>query len=97
MSCNCKKIKKIQNISHNANHMNNERKGIVKWLYNVLGSFSNFAVKLGVVALLLISLPIVFVVLAFNILNSGKATIQLPKKTVKALINYDKKRFGNDE
>lgn len=96
MSCNCKTIKKVQNVSYNANGIKSEKKGIIKWFHNVLSPVSNLAVKLGIVLLIIVAIPIVFVVLVFNIFYQGKTTVQLPSKAVKALINYDKKQTGND-
>lgn len=90
MSCNCKTIKKIQSISPNANNVNSEKNGFVKLFHNVLSPVSNLAVKLGIMLLILVAIPFVFIVLAFNVFYQGKTTVQLPSKGVKALINYDK-------
>lgn len=97
MSCNCKTAKKVQNLSRNANHVNSEKNGAIKLFHNVLGSVSNLFVKLGIVLLLLVAIPIVFIVLVFNIFYQGKTTVQMPNKVVKALVKYDKKQSGNDE
>lgn len=86
MGCNCKNVKKIQNLIPNANHSHNDRKGIIKLIFNIFNSLQNFSIKILILALLLAIIPIVFVVIAFNLFFQGKPSIPMPKKIVEKLI-----------
>lgn len=86
MGCNCKSVKKIQNLIPNANHSQNERNGIKKILYKLIDGMQNLWVKLLVVLVIAIALPIVFLTLTLTLFFQGKATIPMPKKIVEKLI-----------
>lgn len=86
MGCNCKQVKKIQNLIPNANRSNSERKGIKKLLYKLIDGVQNLGIKILVVLVIAIALPIVFLTLTLTLFFQGKPTIRMPKKIVKNLI-----------
>lgn len=86
MGCNCKNVKRIQNLIPNANHSQNERKGVEKLLFSMINSLQNFMIKIFILLLLLAITPIVFIVIAFNLFFQGKPTIPMPKKIVEKII-----------
>lgn len=86
MGCNCKNVKKIQNLVPNANHSQTERKGVKKLLYLVIDGLQNLWVKILVMLIIAIVLPIVFLILITTLFFQGKPTIPMPKKIIKKLI-----------
>ena len=86
MGCNCKNVKKIQNLIPNANHSNGERKGINKVLYSMLDKLHNIWIKILMTIVLIIAVPIVCLILVINLFFQGKPTIKMPKKIVKSLL-----------
>lgn len=86
MGCNCKNVKKIQNLVHNANDLQVERKGASKILFKIVNGLQNFFIKIFILLLLVCVTPIVFIIITFNLFFQGKPTIPMPKKIVEKLI-----------
>lgn len=91
MSCDCKKVKKIENLIPNANNKSNDRKGISKYIMLFLNNLRTVFLKLIVAIILMIICPLVILILVFNLFVVGKTTIRLPKKIVEKMIHNDKK------
>lgn len=91
MSCDCKKVKKIEKLIPNANNKSNDRKGISKYIMLFLNSLRTVFLKLIVAIILMIMCPLVILILVFNLFVVGKTTIRLPKKIVEKMIHNDKK------
>lgn len=86
MGCNCKNVRKIQNLIPNANHAQIERKGVKRMLYLIIDGLQNFLIKIMILMLLTVAFPIVFIIIIFNLFFQGKPTIPMPKKIVEKLI-----------
>lgn len=89
MGCNCKSVKKIQNLIPNANHSQVERKGIKKLLYKIIDDLQNLWVKILVAIVIAVAIPIVFLILIGTLFFQGRPTVPMPKKIVEKLIKKE--------
>lgn len=90
MACNCKRVEKIQNMLPNANNQHIEKKGLLKLIYQIWGMLLNVLIKFAVLILFVVVTPIVILMLSFNFIFKGKATIFLPEKIGRHFIEKDK-------
>ena len=87
MGCNCKGVQKLQSHLINANNKT-ERKGISKLLFTFFNGMRSFLLKLVISMLILILSPFVAVILLYNFLFTGEATIRLPNKIAKNMAEH---------
>lgn len=75
MGCNCKNIKKVDNML-----VTNETKYEKKGLYGFISNFSiNLINKIIVIALMVILIPIVIIYFIFSYLFGGSLVFKTPK------------------
>ena len=91
MSCDCKRVKRIQNSIPNANHLNKPKTGINKY-FNVLAKVVlELLRKIIILIIVLLMLPIVFILISFNLLFKGSPLIPIPKKLFNVFLRYKNK------
>ena len=81
----------------NANHRQKERKGASKIVFSILDGFKGIGVKLLIIAIFAIAIPVVFLMVVFNLIFQGKATVRMPKKIVKHIIKNEKNKKASKE
>lgn len=94
MACDCKRVEKIQNLVSNANGSNYPQKGFMGALSKFWNIIVNIFAKIFILFLFVVITPIVILILCFNFIFKGKATLILPKKLSKHLVENNKEMKG---
>lgn len=90
MSCDCKKVKRIQNSIPNANNLNKPKIGINKYINVIIIALKKFLRNILIMLILLILMPIMFILVSFKLFYTGKPSLPIPKKWFKAYFNTNK-------
>lgn len=90
MGCNCKRDIIVAEKGVDIELPKGEKKGIRYYLRMVSNTFLQLLMRLFVVVLFLAVVPIVFVILVFNVIFRGKNVINIPNKWVKMMMKRAK-------
>ena len=87
MSCNCKKVRKVESLFPTDNSY--EKRGCLFFIMLLLDGLASIANKLIALLVFIVAVPLLLLNLTFNLLFRNQMAITLPAKWIKQIKKHE--------